>query len=75
MFYSDDDGRTWRRNRNGELFIIIEPWRADGGDIGLTVTEVQPGNLLMVMRTRVGHTFRLGRTTMERRGPGRSQPS
>jgi len=57
VFYSDDDGRTWRRNRDGELFIIIEP----GGQMEATfepsVTEVQPGNLLMVMRTRVGRYF------------------
>ena len=57
VFFSDDDGKSWQRNRDGELFILLK----DGGLVESTfepsVTEVSPGKLLMLMRTRVGRYF------------------
>ena len=54
---SDDEGRTWQRNRDGELLILRRP----GGPFDYTcepsVTEVTPGKLLMIMRTGLGRYF------------------
>lgn len=57
VLYSDDDGRTWQRNSDGELNIILD-WNATYTYVNEpTVTEVQPGTLLMMMRTGVGRVF------------------
>ncbi len=57
VFYSDDDGQTWARSRNGELFILLGP----GGPMEATyepsVTEVSPGKLLMFMRANLGRYY------------------
>ena len=54
VLYSDDDGRTWQRNSDGELNIIFD-WNATFSYVNEpTVTEVMPGILLMMMRTGVG---------------------
>ncbi len=57
VLYSDDEGETWQRNRDGELHIIMEP----GGPTEQTnegsVVEVTPGHLLMIMRCRLGRLF------------------
>lgn len=57
VYLSDDEGRTWRRNRDGELLINV----TGGGSMELTaepsVAEVMPGKLLMMMRTRLGRLF------------------
>jgi len=55
--YSDDDGRTWQRNRDGELMILLD-WSALFGYTNEpTVTEVSPGRLLMMMRTCMGRLY------------------
>jgi len=57
VFYSDDDGRTWQPNRDGELFIRLG-WA--GGNYGTyepTVAEVEPGKLIMLLRTNLGRLY------------------
>lgn len=55
--YSDDDGRTWHRNRDGELIILLD-WNAQYSYTNEpTVTEVTPGRLLMFMRNGLGRVF------------------
>ncbi len=55
--YSDDDGRTWQRNRDGELIILMD-WNASFSYTNEpTVTEVSPGRLLMFMRNGLGRIF------------------
>ena len=55
--YSDDDGRTWKRNKDGEL-LILQDWNATYSYANEpSVAEVAPGRLLMVMRTGLGRLF------------------
>ncbi len=55
--YSDDDGRTWKRNSDGELMILLD-WNATYSYVNEpTVTEASPGRLMMMMRTGVGRIF------------------
>ncbi|NWG14260.1 MAG: exo-alpha-sialidase [Acidobacteria bacterium] len=57
VYYSDDDGRTWKRNRDGDLFILLD-WNANYNFVNEpSVAEVEPGRLLMVMRTGLGRLF------------------
>ena len=57
VLYSDDEGETWKRNRDGELHIIMDP----GGPTEQTnegsVAEISQGKLLMIMRCRLGRLF------------------
>ncbi len=56
-YYSDDDGRTWHRNKDGEL-MILRDWSTDYSYVAEpTVTEVVPGRLLMFMRNGLGRLF------------------
>lgn len=57
VFYSDDEGRTWQRNRDGEIFIILPYNNTFEMTAEPSVTEVKPGKLLMMMRTRLGRYF------------------
>ena len=54
---SDDDGRTWKRNRDGEMFIQ----RDENATISYTnepsVAEVGPGVVLIFLRTGLGRLF------------------
>ena len=55
--YSDDDGRTWERNQDGDLFILLD-WNTTFSYINEpSVTEVAPGTLLMMLRTGLGRHF------------------
>lgn len=55
--YSDDDGRTWQRNRDGELMILLD-WSALFSYTNEpSVAEVFPGRLLMMMRTGMGRLY------------------
>ena len=57
VMYSDDEGRTWQRNKDGELFILLD-WNASYSYVNEpTVAEVSPGKLLMFMRTGLGRLF------------------
>ena len=57
VYYSDDEGRTWHENRDGGLLVMLD-WN---GIFSFTnepsVTEVEPGKLLMFMRTGLGRLF------------------
>src|SRR5262249_28726275 len=55
--YSDDDGRTWKRNQDGELMILRDWNDYFAGVNESSVTEVAPGRLLMVMRNGLGRLF------------------
>ena len=58
VYYSDDDGRTWKASRAGEIYI----W--DGRTMSWSMTaepsavEVEPGKILMVMRTNWGRLYK-----------------
>ena len=52
--YSDDDGRTWKRNRNGALVLLTSSSGTSSYANEPSVAEVSPGRLLMVMRTSLG---------------------
>ncbi len=55
--YSDDDGRTWQRNKDGELLILMD-WNATYSFVEEpSVAEVAPGRLLMMMRSGLGRLF------------------
>ena len=57
VMYSDDDGRTWQRNKDGELVVLLD-WNATYSYVNEpSVTEVAPGRLLMIMRTGLGRLF------------------
>ena len=57
VIYSDDEGETWQKNHDGELLVIMEY----GGRWELTneptLVEVEPGKLLMLLRTRLGRLY------------------
>ncbi len=56
--YSDDEGRTWRRNEDGELLIALD-WGAKFSFVNeASVAEVSPGRLLMMLRTGLGRLYR-----------------
>jgi hypothetical protein len=57
VYYSDDDGRTWKRNRDGDLFILLEANANYNFVSEPCVAEVTPGRLLMVMRNGLGRLF------------------
>lgn len=55
--YSDDEGRSWQRNEDGEL-MIVQDWNTSHSYCAEpSVAEVAPGRLLMVMRTGLGRLF------------------
>ena len=57
VYYSDDDGRTWHRNKDGELFILHD-WNSHFDFVEEpSLTEVSPGRLLMFMRTALGRLY------------------
>ena len=57
VLYSDDEGKTWQTNQDGEILIQQEY----GGSLEVTnepsLVEVTPGRLLMLLRTRLGRMF------------------
>ncbi len=56
-YYSDDEGRTWERSRNGELLITLGYGGAFDSTSEPSVTEISPGHLLMFLRTRLGRYY------------------
>ncbi len=57
ILYSDDDGRTWQRNQDGEIMILLD-WSTQFSYCGEpSMTEVAPGRLLVVMRNGLGRLF------------------
>src|SRR5262249_35221917 len=56
VFYSDDDGLTWHRNKDGDLIILLD-WGVYSYCGEPSVAEVAPGHLLMMMRTGLGRLY------------------
>jgi hypothetical protein len=56
VMYSDDDGVTWQRNRDGEMFAHLTP-AVYTHLTEPTLAEAAPGNLLMFFRTQLGRTY------------------
>ncbi|MBM3935214.1 MAG: exo-alpha-sialidase [SAR202 cluster bacterium] len=55
--YSDDDGRTWKKNKDGALALHLD-WNANISHVGEpSIAEVSPGKLVMMMRTKVGRLY------------------
>ena len=57
VLYSDDEGKTWQPNRNGELFIVRNEVKEFCGAPEPSVVELTPGKLMMIVRTRLGRLF------------------
>ena len=57
VLYSDDEGRTWQRNADGELLILMD-WSALYSYCNeCSVAEVSSGRLLLMMRNGLGRLF------------------
>jgi len=57
VVYSDDDGRSWRCNKDSLLYILHD-WSTGYDKVSEpSVAEVSPGRLLMVMRTSLGRLY------------------
>ena len=57
VLISDDEGRTWQRNTDGELMIFVDGSRTVSRVNESSVAEFAPGRLLMFMRNRLGRIF------------------
>jgi len=57
VLYSDDGGRSWQPNRDGELFIVLDEVTRYCGAAEPSVVEVTPGRLMMIARTKLGRLF------------------
>jgi len=57
IMYSDDDGLTWHKNKDGEIHIALEYGSIYGATFEPTVAEVEPGKLIMIMRTGLGRLY------------------
>ncbi len=58
VYCSDDEGKTWQRNANGEMMITLDD--SAGGHWSCsepTVAEYSPKHLLMLYRTSLGRVF------------------
>ena len=58
VYYSDDEGKTWQRNANGEMMVTLDD--SAGGHWSCTeptVAEYSPKHLLMFYRTALGRLF------------------
>lgn len=57
VVYSDDDGRTWRRNKD-DLLYILHDWNTGYDKVAEpSVAEVAPGRLLMIMRNSLSRLY------------------
>ncbi len=57
-YHSDDEGKTWRRNENGEMVVTID--YEGGGHYSCeepVLVEYAPGHLLMLYRTPLGRFY------------------
>lgn len=57
VVFSDDDGRTWKRNTDGLLYILHD-WSTNYDKLNEpSVAEVSPGRLLMIMRSSLNRLY------------------
>ncbi len=57
VVYSDDEGATWQPNSDGELFVVREFGGPSESAPEPAVVEVEPGKLMMIVRTGLGRLF------------------
>ena len=57
VYYSDDDGVTWKKSKHEELLVYLDYGTVVSYTNEPSVTEVEPGTLLMLLRTGVGRLF------------------
>ena len=57
VLYSDDEGKTWQPNSDGELLIHLEPGGPCHRTTEPSVVEVEPNKLMMTLRTGLGRLF------------------
>jgi len=57
VYYSDDGGGTWQPNSDGELLVGLDANTKFSFTNEPTATEVEPGTVLMLMRTGLGRQF------------------
>lgn len=55
--YSDDEGYTWQRNKDGELIVLLDGNAIFSYTNEPSVAEVAPGKLLLFLRTGLGRVF------------------
>ena len=58
VYFSDDDGRTWRRNEDGTMIVTMD--YSQGGHYSCeesVAAEVSPDHLLLVHRTPLGRLY------------------
>ncbi len=58
VYYSDDDGVTWRPSRSGMIFIWDSETMSHLGTTEPTIAEVEPRKLLMLLRTMTGRLYK-----------------
>ncbi len=56
VLFSDDEGQTWQLNSSGQIHIFL-PDGSFTSTAEPSVAEVQPGKLIMMLRTRLGRAF------------------
>ena len=57
VYYSDDEGRIWRCNQDGEIVVLLD-WNATFTYVNEpSVAEVAPGRLLLMMRNQMGRLY------------------
>ena len=57
VYYSDDDGATWQTNRDGKLLVNLDYNAVCSYLNEPSVTEVEPGILLLFLRSGLGRLF------------------
>ncbi len=57
VYVSDDDGATWQTNKDGKLLVNLDCNAVSSYLCEPSVTEVEPGRLLMFLRSGLGRLF------------------
>ncbi len=57
VYYSDDDGATWQANKDGKLLVNLDYSAVCSYLNEPSVTEVEPGTLLLFLRSGLGRLF------------------
>ena len=57
-YYSDDEGKTWKSSYGGDIFIRDDKRRLWESATEPTLAEVEPGKILMLIRTNLGRIFK-----------------
>ena len=58
VYYSDDEGRTWKSSHGGDIFIRDDKRRMWEMATEPTVAEVEPGKILMLVRSNLGRLYK-----------------